>query len=97
MRRLVIVRLDLGVQAHFAVLVDRRHGVLRAERVVNDLVLSEQRVVLAFRADAATVPTNVVGLLDRREQLERTLRREMSANRAVIRNTIPALVRSKKT
>ncbi len=40
-RRLVLVRLDLGVQAHFAVFVGRRSGVLRAERIVDDLVTGD--------------------------------------------------------
>ncbi len=66
-RRLVIVRLDLGMQTHVAVFVGRWSSVLRAERVVDDLVSGEQRVV-ALRPDAAAVPTNVACLLDRREQ-----------------------------
>jgi len=37
-RRLVLVRLNVGVQAHRAVLIDRRRGVLRAERIVDDLL-----------------------------------------------------------
>jgi len=79
-RRLVLVWLDLGVQTHVAVLIGRRRGVLRARRIVNDLVAAEQRVVLTLGPDAATIPTDVVGLLHRREQLERALRRKVSAD-----------------
>jgi len=37
-RRLVLVRLNVGVRAHRTVLIDRRRGVLRAERIVDDLL-----------------------------------------------------------
>ncbi len=95
-RRLVLVRLDLGVQTHLAVFVRRRGGVLRAERIVDDFVAGEQRVVLTLRPDTAAVPTDVVGLLHRREQLQRALRRKMRADGPVIWNTIPVRGRSKK-
>ncbi len=50
----------------------------------------EQRVVLALGPDAAAVPTDVVGLLDGRKQLERAFRREMRADRAVSWNQCPS-------
>ena len=81
-RRLVLVRLDLSVQAHFAVLVGRRGSVLRAERIFDDLVTGKKRFILALRSNAAAIPTDIVGLLHEREQLERAFRREMGTNRA---------------
>lgn len=62
--RLVVIRFDLAVQAHLA---GTRHGVLRAKRIVDDLVTGERGVVVALRPDGAAVPTDVVGLLHRRE------------------------------
>jgi len=53
--RLVLVQFDLGVQAHLAVLVRRRCRVLRTERIINDRVSGELRVVLTLGANAASI------------------------------------------
>jgi len=78
--RIVLVRLDVGVQAHLTVLIRRWGRVLRTERIVDDLISGEQGIVLALGPNAASIPTDVVGLLHRREQLQRALRREVSAD-----------------
>src|ERR1700693_3069943 len=73
--RVVLVRLDLGVQAHLAVLAGCRRDVFRPERVVHDLVAREPRFVVTLGTDAAVVPTDVLRLLDRREEFECAFRR----------------------
>jgi len=65
--RLVVIRFDLAVQAHRAILIGTRHRVLRAKRIVDDLVAGEHGVVVALGPDGAAVPTDVVGFLHRRE------------------------------
>ncbi len=70
------------MRANLAVLIGSRDRVLHAERIVDDLVTGKQRIVLALKPNAAPVPTDVVGLLDWREQFQRTFRREMCANRS---------------
>jgi len=82
--RLVFVRLDLGVQAHRTILIDSRGGVLSAERIVDDLVVGKECIVLTLGPNAASIPTDVVGLLDRRKQLERALRGEMGLTAPII-------------
>jgi len=85
--QVIVVRLDLRMQADAAVFIRCRSHVLRAERVVDDFLAGEHRLILPFRPDASAIPANVVRLLDRREQLERMLRCKIGADRSVIWNT----------
>ena len=80
--RLVFVRLDLGMKADFAVFIDRGNGVRGAERIVDDFVVRENGIVVPLGPDRAAIPTDVIGLRYRCKMFERTLRREMCADRA---------------
>ena len=80
--RLVFERLDLGMKAHFAIFIDRGHGVGGAESIVDDFVARENGIVVPLWPDRSTVPTDVIGLRYGSEQFERALCREMRADRA---------------
>ncbi|MGH7756870.1 MAG: hypothetical protein ACREM8_11395 [Vulcanimicrobiaceae bacterium] len=65
--RLIVKRLDFGVQAHLAVIIGRRRGVLCAQWIVDDLVTGQDRINLVLRCYAARVPADVVSVLNGRE------------------------------